>query len=118
MDKREVVFQKLQRARDYGADPEEVYHGLVEAAFQMRDLTIRDRRAFWTSGYEPDRLYLLEAMRRASLPEGSPEYAQAHHLRWRQVLLESHWKEQTKRLHRVASSGGLSKELRKRLLAY
>ena len=90
--------------------------GLVEAAFQMRELAVRDGRAFWISGYEAERLRLIEAIRRASLPPGSLDYAPPPHVRSIRSQLESFWRQQAKTLHRVASAGGKTKEFRKRLL--
>jgi hypothetical protein len=122
LDKRDAVFEKLrltaklERSGSFPADPDEIYQGLLEAAFQMRELTIRDRRAFWTNGYESDRLRLIEALRLASLPPDRPDYAPPPHVRSPRGSLESLWREQAKTLHRVASSGGKSKELRRRLL--
>jgi hypothetical protein len=118
LDKRETVFEKLQRAWDFPipADPDEIYRGLLEAAFEMRELTIRDGRAFWINGYEPDRLRLVEAIRRASLPQNSQEYAPPPHVRRLRSQFETFWRDQARTLHRIASSGGLTKELRKRLL--
>jgi hypothetical protein len=116
LEKREAVFEKLKRGWDFPADPDEVYNGLVEAAFQMRELAIRDGRAFWISGYEPDRLQLVEAIRRASLPPGSLEYAPAPHVSSLRSELESLWRQQAKTLHRVASAGRMSKEFRRKLL--
>jgi hypothetical protein len=122
LDKRDAVFEKLslsskpERSWRFPADPDEIYQGLLEAAFQMRELTIRDRRAFWTNGYESDRLRLNEAIRLASLPPDHPDYAPPPHVRSLRGSIESLWREQAKALHRVASSGGKSKELRKRLL--
>lgn len=56
----------------------------------MRELTIRDGGAFWISGYESDRLQLVEAIRRASLPPGDLEYAPAPHVSSLRSDLESH----------------------------
>lgn len=116
LDKREAVFEKLRREWDFPADPDEIYADLVEAAFQMRELVIRDGRAFWITGYEPDRLQLVEAIQRASLPPGNPDYAPPPHVRSLRSQLESFWRQQAKILHRVASTGGKTKEFRKRLL--
>ena len=116
LDKREAVFEKLRRSWDFPADLDEIYGGLVEAAFQMRELAVRDGRAFWISGYEAERLRLIEAIRRASLPPGSLDYAPPPHVRSIRSQLESFWRQQAKTLHRVASAGGKTKEFRKRLL--
>jgi hypothetical protein len=116
LDKREAVFEELGRTPDFPASPDEVYHDLVEASFQMRELTIRDGRAFWTRGYEADRLRLVEAIRCASLSSDSPDYAPPPHIRTLRSQLAALYRDQARTLHRVASSGGMPKELRKRLL--
>lgn len=116
LEHREAVFEKLRRLPDFPADPAEVYHDLVEACFQMRELAIREGRAFWTRGCESDRLLLVEAIRRASLPLENPDYAPPPHIRSLNRQLEWFYRNQARTLHRVASTGGLSKELRKRLL--
>ena len=116
LDKREAVFEELGRTADLPASPDEVYHDLVEACFQMRELVIRERRAFWTRGYEADRLRLVEAVRCASLSWDNPDYAPPPHICSLRSQLASFYRDQARTLHRVASSGGLTKELRKRLL--
>jgi hypothetical protein len=116
LDKRKAVFEKLGCITNFPASPDEIYHDLVEACFQMRELAIRDGRAFWTRGYETDRLRLVEAIRCASLSLDSPDYVPPPHIRSLRSQLASLYRNQAQILHRVASSGGLTKELRKRLL--
>ncbi|MFO1488351.1 MAG: hypothetical protein U1F83_04875 [Verrucomicrobiota bacterium] len=116
LDNKESVFEDLRKTKAFPAKPEEIYEDLVEASFQMRELTIRNQCAFWTRGYESDRLKLMESMRRAFLPAGNPEFEPAPHIRSIKTQLKSIWRGQAKKLHRVAASGGLSKEIRKRLL--
>lgn len=116
LDKREAVLDKLGCVSDFSASPDEIYHDLVEASLQMRELVIRDGRAFWTRGYEPDCLRLIEAIRCASLSLDSPDYAPPPHIQSLLSQLASLYRDQAKTLHRVASSGGLTKEMRKRLL--
>lgn len=67
--------------QDACLQPQKVYEGLLEAALGMRELTHAQRRAFWTSGHEADRLRLLEVMRRCELPAGDAEFLLPPHLR-------------------------------------
>ena len=113
---RENVLKDIQRWVAQRAEPEEVYEGLVEAAFKMRELSRRDGVAFWTSGYEADRLQLIEAMRRAALAHDDPDFLPPPHIKARTALLQQLWKDQVKILHSAAASGKLPKEHRKRLL--
>jgi hypothetical protein len=113
----ELIRHNIQCSEVYsGVNPLEVYHGLMEAAFEMRALTQRDGVAFWTSGYQSDQMQLMEAMRRAALPPSNPEFVAAPHVKNRQADLQRLWKQQVKILHAAASAGGVPKELRKRLL--
>lgn len=116
LDKREAVFEKLKNTTHSPANVDEVYHDLVDGAFQMRELTIRDGLAFWTRGYESDCSRLVEAIRRASLTQDDPDHESPPHVRSLNSQIESLWRKQVRTLHRVASSGDLSKEMRKRLL--
>jgi hypothetical protein len=115
LTERDGVLKRIQSWARNWAEPEEVYEGLLTAAFEMRASARREGRAFWTSGYEADRLRLVEAMRRASLPANDPEFASPPHVQaWRNHL-ERLWKDQIKTLQHVAASGHLSNELRKKL---
>lgn len=96
--------------------PREVYSGLVEAAFQMRDLAIQRGCAFWTSGYEADRTQLLEVMRRCQLPSSSPEFILPPHVQHLQNAVRFECKAQVRRLHQLAQSGDFDKATRKSLL--
>ena len=58
----EDALTNLEQTRKFPANTEGVHYSLVEAAFQMRELTIRDGRAFWAIGYEADRLRLVDAI--------------------------------------------------------
>jgi hypothetical protein len=113
---RDGVMELIRDANYPNTQPKEVYDGLVEAAFEMRALTQRDRMAFWTSGYQDDQMRLMEAMRRAALAPADPEFVPAPHVKSRQAELQRHWKQQIKILHGAAGAGDVPKELRKRLL--
>lgn len=95
--------------------PPDVYSGLVAAAFRMRELAVQQRCAFWTSGYERDRLHLVEVMRRCRLPSDSPEFMLTPHIRhWRSALeFQRDWK--VRELHQLAQSGRFDKDTRRRL---
>ena len=117
---RAEVFDRIENWTQKWAgepvSPKEIYDGLVGAAFEMHRLTRRDYVAFWTSGFEMDRLRLVEAMRRAALPPNDPEYAPPPHMLARQRHLDQLWKNQIKVLHQAASSGDIPQAVRKKLL--
>ena len=96
--------------------PPDVYSDLVAAAFRMRELVVQQRCAFWSSGYEQDRIRLVEVMRRCQLPSDSPEFMVSPHVRrWRSGLkvgLDC----QAIELHKLAQSGRFDKDTRRRLL--
>ena len=112
---RPTVEEKL-RVGSLAKHAAEIYDGLVEAAFQMRELTSQHDYAFWTTGYEADRLRLVEAIRRSNLKSSDPDFQIPPHIQTRKSWLEFEWKRQVKKLHGFASGGGFSKELRTRLL--
>jgi len=98
-----------------GNHPPEVYAGLVTAALRMRELAVQQRRAFWSSGYEQDRLRLLEVMRCCQLPPDSPEFLSPPHLTHWKSMLQCLRDLQVRKLHQLAQSGQLDKDLRKKL---
>ena len=105
------------RAGGASAPADEIYHGLVSAALQMRRLAEDQHMAFWTSGCEADRLRLLDCMERARLPESDPRHKPAPHLVQFAAALRSLVKEQESRLHKLAQSGTFPKPLRRELHA-
>lgn len=93
----------------------DVYSGLVAAAFRMRELAVQQRCAFWSSGYEGDRVRLVEVMRRCQLPSDSPDFTLSPHImRWRSAL-QSERDRQVRQFHKLAQSGQLDKDTRRRL---
>lgn len=96
-------------------EPHDVYAGLVETAFRMRDLAIRQSCAFWTSGYDADRIRLIEVMRRCRLPSNSPEFVLPPHVQRLKHELHLARERQIRRFHQLAQSGQFDKEIRKRL---
>lgn len=93
----------------------EVYEGAVSAALQMRRLVEEQQRAFWTSGYEADRLRLVEVMERAALSPEDPRFQPAPHVRAYDRDMQRALEQQRKRLHGLAQSGQWSKEWRREL---
>ena len=98
-----------------GEQSHEVYSGLVEAALRTRELVVERRCAFWTSGYEADRLRLAETMRCCELPADSAEYILPPHVQHLRSELQWRHKQQVRQLHQLAQSGQFDKEMRRRL---
>ena len=96
-------------------EPPELHGNLVAAAFRMRELVMEHGCAFWSTGYEQDRARLLEVMRRCRLPLDSPEFMVPPHVGWRRFELKSARERQARELHRLAQSGRLDKETRRKL---
>lgn len=109
LDHRNSILPKL------GDDSVDVYKNLLEAAFRMRELAAEQRRAFWTSGYEADRVRLMETMRRCQLPEGAPEFMLARHIERIQHALHRERIKQGRRLHDIAGSGLFDNAINRRL---
>ncbi len=116
LGQRDAVMESL-RTSSVPCDADEVYEGLVSAALQMRRLTSGQRMAFWTSGYEADRLRLVESMALAQLPASDPRHAPPPHLRRFAGELAWRIKDQTSKLHSLAQSGQFPKDLRRELHA-
>ncbi|RYD85087.1 MAG: hypothetical protein EOP84_03585 [Verrucomicrobiaceae bacterium] len=75
-----ILSELIPFAQEQKTTAEEVYSNLRDALLQMLELTTHDRIAFWTTGYEPDRLRLVEAVRRHNLPASHSEYLEAPHV--------------------------------------
>jgi hypothetical protein len=105
------------RSGSFSSQADEIYQGLISAALQMRSLASEQRMAFWTSGYEADRLRLVERMERARMPESDPRHEQSPHLSRLASEARSLIKLQESTLHRLAQSGRFPKGLRNQLHA-
>ncbi len=112
---RDRVLASIAEHPRYGPSAREVFSGLVEGAFRMRQLTLERGCAFWTSGYDTDGQLLLEAMRRSAVPPGAPDYEPPPHVSRLRALVRHYRNDQVPRLHRLAQSGRFDKELRKKL---
>jgi hypothetical protein len=112
---RRAVLDQIRRWPHPPESAVEVYDGLVAAAFEMRELTRRDGVSMWISGYEADRLNLVEAMRRTALPANDPEYQPPPHVQSRLSHLGRLWNDQIKTLRETAASAKLNQEHRKKL---
>lgn len=110
-----LLSQRASILASLSGQPPEVYSGLVEAAFRMRELATQRGCAFWTSGYEADRTQLMEVMRRCQLPSDSPEFQLPPHIQHLQSAVKSARAAQVRRLHQLAQSGEFDKDTRKRL---
>jgi hypothetical protein len=114
LERRDFFLKELRSATTV-ARAEEIYGNLASAAVQMRRLAKEQRIAFWTSGYEADRLRLLEAMEAARLPESDPRHQPAPHVRQFAACLRLKLERQQRRLHKLAQSGRFEKTLRSEL---
>ena len=110
------VLRDIQNRLGTLAEPLDVYNGLVEAAFQMRELTRQDGHAFWISGYETDRVRMVETIRRCSLAHDDPQFLAPPHIRSRSALLQQLWRDQVKILHIAAASKSINQVHRKKLM--
>lgn len=97
-------------------DPSLVYRNLVEAAFEIRRLTLEDGCAFWSSGGEEDRLRCVEWMELSRLPVGDPRHRKPPHVLSEESFLTGRKQVQAKELHRLAQEGRFDRETRKKLL--
>lgn len=95
-----------------GSDPNEVWNGLVEGAFQMRDLVTRDRLAIWTSGKEFDQVRLQGIVEKH---RAKPQIELLPHQMDLSRAARSKIRGQVRALHRIAHSGEFSKEIRSQL---
>jgi hypothetical protein len=116
LSQRDAVMESIRKSC-VSHEASELYEALVSTAIQMRQLTIEQRMAFWTSGYEADRLRLVETMKLAQLPVSDPRHLPPPHLTQLALQLKSCTQNQASRLHSLAQSGQFPKELRRQLFA-
>lgn len=64
----------------YGGTPSEVFTGVRDGLFAMHHRCLEDGIAFWTSGYETDRDFLRDSIRRNHLPQTDPDWLEAPHV--------------------------------------
>jgi hypothetical protein len=95
--------------------PEDIFNGILDAAFRMRELVIEQSCAFWTSGYEEDCKALMHVMQSSKLPVDSPAYLPPPHIARVRAFIQNRHKDQVVMLHKLAQSGHFAKDLRKRL---
>ncbi len=94
-----------------------IYEEMIEAAFVARRLSLNVEAVFWGTGTEELRMRILDEMRRAALPKEDTEFLLPVHERMRQAAIEANEASQLRHMRRYASSGGVKKDLRKRLLS-
>lgn len=110
---RDAILSAL--AKEVSEPSDEIYGGLTEAGFKMRESADKHQYAFWTSGHEVDRARLVEAIRRSQLPPDSPDYSVPPHVRHTRWELNFYLEEQRREFHRLAQTGQYDKVLRTRL---
>jgi len=113
LEHRRAVFNKFRR-RSF-SPLEEIFNGLVEAAFRMQELTLERGCAFWTSGYEADGKYVKERMRCSQLPPDSPDFKPPPHLVDFEYFLRKASEYQVSQLRKLAESELVEEKYRKRL---
>src|SRR5580700_7142992 len=80
MTERASLIERLCKWAKPPTQPAEIYEGLLETAFEMRERTRRDGHAFWISGYDADRARLENAIRRSLLQPNDPQFLPAPHI--------------------------------------
>jgi hypothetical protein len=103
-------------SRDWNAKPDEVYQGIHEGLFKMIQLNARDGLAFWRSGYEADRVELLEAMSCAQLPREHPDYHEPGYLLRDRIDGQRIYERMRKELVHLIPTSHLQKNLRRQIL--
>jgi hypothetical protein len=102
-------------AQRYDVTAEDIADGIKASLWKMIELASDDRLAFWTVGYESDRIYLMEAMRRLRLSPEDPNYFPAPHLEYERSEAKIRWgilkKEAIARIH----ESGFSKDVRRQI---
>jgi hypothetical protein len=111
---REVAIPQLRESALAAGmhDGERVYEDLCGGFAAMHRIAAEDDLAFWTNGYDADRLYLMECIRQHRLPREHPDYFEAPHVRWHRTStqFDADWirRDLVQRLEK----GGLPKEAR------
>lgn len=108
LTKRAAIMATLAE-QTYGP-PQEIYLGLVRAALRMQELTVAHRCAIWASGGESAKGRVVALMRRPP-PELAPSRVPVP------GELKARLDEQVRRLHALAKSEPMDRDLRKRLQA-
>ena len=106
----------LERLTQNVPDSSLVHRSLVEAAFEMRRLTMEDGCAFWSSGGDEDRVSCVEWMEQSRLPEMDPRHRKPPHVLSEESYLAGLKEVQAKELHRLAQEGRFDREMRRKLL--
>lgn len=109
---RDQVVQSIGGIDTKGESGSEVYLQIVEGIAKMLALCARDGCAFWTSGYEEDRLRVEEWVKRSALPPSHSEYLEPPHVRQRRSEQIRRAGSQLSELRRLAQQGTLNKRLR------
>jgi hypothetical protein len=109
---RDQVIESIG-AKDIKNTPaNEVFLQIVEGIARMLELCARDGCAFWTSGYEEDRMRVVNWMRWSVLPPEHSDYCEPPHLNQRRSEQVLRAKFQLRDLRLLAQNGSLDKRLR------
>lgn len=111
---RDTLLQSI-RTSSVSCSAEEVYDGLVSAAVKMRKLVCDKQLAFWITGYEEDRLRLLQRMERSQLSPSTPDYEPAPHIEQKAYELACGLESQRTKLYELAQSGKMPPDLMREL---
>ena len=81
----------------------------------MRELVLAERRAFWTSGYEKDRLQVVKMMDACAPEQLVPDAQLAPHLRRRRMHLDHLTSCQVGELRKLSYDKSVEAKMRARL---
>jgi len=112
---RDVLASLKDPPSSAGISHQDVYAGIRDGLFEMVKSAGREHLAFWTTGYEADRVALVEIMRRHSLPPGNPDFLEASHVARERREAESRYDSLRKELIAKIHKSTLFKELRTRI---
>lgn len=113
LTQKEKIFRAFQSDKETNAPNDEIYLEIVKGLCKMLELCARHKCAIWTSGEPTGCEKVLTMMDQISQPRDNPDSAELPHISQRKDELFSRSQSQLKKLRALASSGTLSKEVRK-----
>ena len=75
-----VLHTLAPYAADCETTPESIFAGVRDGLITMHQFTVRDGFAFWSAGYDTDRLALANSIRRFRLPLSDSDRLEAPHI--------------------------------------
>ena len=93
---------------------QQIYQSTTDGLAQMLDIVHKENRAFWTSGYEADREFLVKGMEKCELIQ-QPQYGEylPPHIVERRGQIKLRTKFQVSDMRKLAQSGKLDKRMRR-----